>query len=73
MDKSFILIIDVSDLAVGAVLQQDYGAGLQSVVYFLKKLKGAELNWMIFEKETLVQVLAVKNWRCFLEGVDFIM
>lgn len=73
MTKQFTLTADASDLAVGAVLQQDHGEGLQPVAYFSRKLKGPELNWTTSEKETLAQVLAFKHWRCFLEGLPFVM
>lgn len=67
----FVVAADASDLAVGAVLQQDQGKRLQPIAYFSRKLKGAELNWSTHKKEALSQVLALKEWRCYLEGVPF--
>ncbi|GJP38862.1 hypothetical protein CLOM_g23274, partial [Closterium sp. NIES-68] len=44
---------DASDQAVGAVLMQDQGNGLQPIAYLSKKLHGAELNYPIHDKEAL--------------------
>ncbi|GJP73723.1 hypothetical protein CLOP_g4413, partial [Closterium sp. NIES-67] len=57
-----------SDQAVGAVLMQDQGNGLQPIAYLRKKLHGAELNYPIHDKEALAIVIAFKAWRCYLEG-----
>lgn len=43
--KPFLVTADASDLAVGAVLQQEGDKGRHPTAYFLRKLKGAELNW----------------------------
>lgn len=75
LDESlpFVIAADASDLAVGAVLQQDQGKGLQPIAYFSRKLHGAELNWSTHEKEALAQVLALKEWWCYVEGVQFVL
>lgn len=43
------------------------------MAFFLRKLRGAELNWSTHEKEALAQVLSLKEWRCYVEGVHFIL
>ncbi|GJP66332.1 hypothetical protein CLOP_g23237 [Closterium sp. NIES-67] len=55
-------------LKVGAVLMQDQGNGLQPIAYLSKKLHGAELNYPIHDKEALAIIIALKTWRCYLEG-----
>lgn len=70
--KQFVTT-DASDTAVGAVLQQEGEHGRQPVAFFSRKLKGAELSWTTSEKEAVAQVLAIKEWRCFLEGAHFIL
>lgn len=50
--KPFLISADASDIAVGAVLQQeDEGSGYP-ITYFSRKLKGPELNWTTSEKVT---------------------
>ncbi|CAI5480573.1 unnamed protein product [Closterium sp. Yama58-4] len=67
-DKDYVVEADASDQAVGAVLMQDHGNGLQPIAYLSKKLHGAELNYPIHDKEALAIVVAFKAWRCYLEG-----
>ncbi|CAI7887102.1 unnamed protein product [Closterium sp. NIES-54] len=67
-EKDYIVEADASDQAVGAVLMQDHGNGLQPIAYLSKKLHGAELNYPIHDKEALAIVVAFKAWRCYLEG-----
>ncbi|GJP29248.1 hypothetical protein CLOM_g22337, partial [Closterium sp. NIES-68] len=66
--RDYVIEADVSDQAVGAVLMQDQGNGLQPIAYLSKKLYGAELNYPIHDKEALAIVIAFKAWRCYLEG-----
>ncbi|CAI7774702.1 unnamed protein product [Closterium sp. NIES-53] len=66
-DKDYVVEADASDQAVGAVLMQDHGNGLQPIAYLSKKLHGAELNYPIHDKEALAIVVAFKAWRCYLE------
>ncbi|GJP75885.1 hypothetical protein CLOP_g6290, partial [Closterium sp. NIES-67] len=67
-ERDYVIEADASDQAVGAVLMQDQGSGLQPIAYLSKKLHGAELNYPIHDKEALAIVIAFKAWRCYLEG-----
>ncbi|GJP36998.1 hypothetical protein CLOM_g21459 [Closterium sp. NIES-68] len=67
-EHDYVIEADASDQAVGAVLMQDQGNGLQLIAYLSKKLHGAELNYPIHDKEALAIVIAFKAWRCYLEG-----
>ncbi|CAI7839865.1 unnamed protein product, partial [Closterium sp. NIES-54] len=67
-EKDYVVEADASDQAVGAVLMQDHGNGLQPIAYLSKKLHGAELNYHIHDKEALAIGVAFKAWRCYLEG-----
>ncbi|GJP65692.1 hypothetical protein CLOP_g22560 [Closterium sp. NIES-67] len=66
--RDYVIEADASDQAVGAVLMQDQGNGLQPIAYLSKKLHGVELNYPIHDKEALAIVIAFKAWRCYLEG-----
>ncbi|CAI5485165.1 unnamed protein product [Closterium sp. Yama58-4] len=68
LHKDYVVEADASDQAVGAVLMQDHGRGLQPIAYLSKKLHGAELNYPIHDKEALAIIVAFKAWRCYLEG-----
>ncbi|CAI7791681.1 unnamed protein product [Closterium sp. NIES-54] len=67
-DRDYVVEENASDQAVGALLMQDQGCGLQPMAYLSKKLHGAELNYPIHDKEALAIVTAFKEWRCYLEG-----
>ncbi|GJP78104.1 hypothetical protein CLOP_g8430, partial [Closterium sp. NIES-67] len=68
--RPFELITDASDLAVGTVLLQDFGEGLQPIAYEFRKLNPAERDHPVHEKELLAIVHAFKVWRCYLTGAD---
>ena len=61
------LMIDASDRAIGAVLQQWFESGWHSIAYFSKKLKPAETRYCAFDKELLAIYLAIKHFRHFIE------
>lgn len=65
--RSYILATDASDKAIGAVLMQDHGHGPQPIAFESRKLRPAELNYPIHDKEMLAIVHAFKVWRCYLE------
>ncbi|GJP29919.1 hypothetical protein CLOM_g20478 [Closterium sp. NIES-68] len=68
--RPFELIIDASDLAVGAVLLQDFGEGLQPIAYESRNLNPAERNYPVNDKELLAIIHAFKVWRCYLTSAD---
>ncbi|GJP40677.1 hypothetical protein CLOM_g329 [Closterium sp. NIES-68] len=68
--RPFELITDASNLAIGAVLLQDFGEGLQPIAYELRKLNPAERNYPVHDKELLAIVHAFKVWRCYMTAAD---
>jgi hypothetical protein len=62
------LFTDASGFAVGAVLLQDQGKGLQPVAYLSRKLSPAEQRYPTGDREMLAIVHALTVWRCYLEG-----
>ncbi|CAI7889256.1 unnamed protein product [Closterium sp. NIES-54] len=68
--RPFKLVTDASDIAVGAVLLQDFENGLQHIAYESRKLHLHERNYPIHDREMLAIVHALKVWRCYLTGAD---
>ncbi|GJP55984.1 hypothetical protein CLOM_g15021, partial [Closterium sp. NIES-68] len=66
----FEVITDASDIAIRAVLMQDFGNGLQPIAYESRKMQSAERNYPVYDKEMLAIVHAFKIWRCYLTGAD---
>ncbi|GJP74506.1 hypothetical protein CLOP_g5073 [Closterium sp. NIES-67] len=69
-ERPFEVITDASDIAIRAVLMQDFGNGLQPLAYESKKMQSAERNYQVHDKEMLAIVHAFKIWRCHLTGAD---
>lgn len=68
LDKSFIIEVDASDVALGAVLLQKNQQGLlQPFAYISKKLFDTEHWWAVWEKKAYVVRWALLTWRHFLE------
>ena len=70
-DRQTCLMVDASDTAVGAVLQQDIGGSLQPIAFFSKRLQPAEVKYSTFGRELLAVYLAIKHFRHFIEGREF--
>ncbi|CAI7905551.1 unnamed protein product, partial [Closterium sp. NIES-54] len=68
--RPFEVVTDASDIAIGAVLLQDFGNGLQPIAYESRKLHPPEKNYPIHDREMLAIVHAFKVWRCYLTGAD---
>ena len=64
----FVVHTDASGFAVGAVLQQDQGRGLQPVAYLSKKMLDAETRYPVHEQELLAIIVALRAWRHHLQG-----
>ncbi|CAI7843070.1 unnamed protein product [Closterium sp. NIES-53] len=68
--RMFEVVTEASDFAIGVVLLQDFGNGLQLIAYETRKLQAAERNYPIHDKEMIVIIHAFKWWRCYLVGAD---
>ena len=59
-DKQFILMVDASDIGVGAVLVQEDHQGLEHpIAYFSQKFNKSQKNYCTSEKEALALILAL--------------
>jgi hypothetical protein len=67
--KEFILEVDASQYALGAVLSQKNDKGRnQPVGYFSKTLIPAERNYDVYDRELLAIVRSLQHWRHLLMG-----
>lgn len=65
---SFILNSDVSDIAVGASLEQIVNGINRPIAFFSKKLDTTQRNYSTYDRELLGIYLAIKHFRYLLEG-----
>ena len=70
-DREFVVTTDASEVSVGAILQQNFGKGLQPICYDSRKLNPAECRYSAYERELLDIVWAVGKWRHYLAGAHF--
>jgi len=71
MNLRFSVTTDASKYAIGAVLQQDQGKGIQPVAYISKKLNETEQRYPTHEQELYALVFALKKWRHYLLNQPF--
>ena len=70
-DAPLQLMIDASDVAVGAALQQSVDGVWQPIAFFSKRLRPVETRYSTFGRELLAAYLAIRHFRHFLEGQTF--
>ena len=66
-EKQFVVTTDASDVAVGAILEQDFGSGLQPIVFASRKLNATEIRYSAYEWELLGLVWAIGQWKHYLQ------
>jgi hypothetical protein len=60
---------DASLLAAGAILlQEDTNTDLHPCAYFSKTFIAAERNYDIYDRELLAVILALTEWKQYLQG-----
>lgn len=71
-NKPFVLEVDTSDIAVGAILSQRTGprAKLKHCAFFSRRLSPAERNYCVGDRDLLAIKLALEEWRHLLEGAE---
>lgn len=69
-DRQFVVKVDASDSGVGAVLSQHHATDnkLHFCAFFSCRLSPAEANYDVGNRELLPVVLALQEWRRWLEG-----
>ena len=61
---------DILDFTLGAYLQQKHKDRIQHlVIYYNQKITLLELNYNIYNKELLAIIVALKEWRVFLQRI----
>jgi len=69
-DRETVIETDASDFALACILSQSLGKRLHPVAFHSRKLKDAEPNYEIHDKELLAILEAFREWKHYLLGVD---
>ena len=64
----FVITTDASDVAIGAILEQDFGTGLQPIAFSSRKLNPTEIRYSAYERELLGIVWAIGQWKHYFQG-----
>ena len=72
-ERTFVVTTYANLLSVGAILEQDFGQGLQPVACESRKLNPVETRYSAYERELLGIVWAIGKWRHDFEGRKFIV
>ena len=72
-EKQFVVTTDASDAAVGAILEQDFGNGLQPIAFASRKLNNAEMRYSAYERELLGIVWAIAQWKHYFRGLHSVI
>ncbi|GJP33550.1 hypothetical protein CLOM_g18077 [Closterium sp. NIES-68] len=67
--KPYEVVTNASTVGIGAVLLQEG----RPVAFESRKLSPAEQRYTTSEQELLAVVHALRTWRCYLEGVEFVV
>ena len=62
-ERTFVVTTDASLVLVGAILEQDFGQGLQPVAFRSGELNPVETRYSAYERELLGIVWAIGKWR----------
>jgi hypothetical protein len=63
--KRYILYTDAYGFALGDVLLQDQGIGLQPLAYYNRKMNKHEVHYLVHEQELLVVRDALLKFPCY--------
>ena len=58
---------DATNVAVGAILEQNFGQGLSLVAFGSCKINNAETHYSAYEHELLGIVWALRQWRHYFQ------
>ena len=71
-EREAILETNISDYTVGACFTQKGDNGkMRTMAFYSRKIMGPKLNYDIYNKELLVVVEALREWRVYLEGTKY--
>jgi hypothetical protein len=68
-DQPFVVECDTSGAGVGAVLHQGNGA----IAYFSRQIAARHAHLAAYERELIGLVQAIRHWRAYLWGREFIV
>ncbi|GBN21459.1 Transposon Tf2-6 polyprotein [Araneus ventricosus] len=72
-NATLAIVVDASDNAVGAALQQQVTTGWQLLAFYSEYLSPAQRRYSAYDRELLAAYMAIKYFRHMVEGRSFIL
>ncbi|GBN10755.1 Transposon Tf2-6 polyprotein [Araneus ventricosus] len=72
-NQQLSIMVDASDLAIGAVLHTTTSLGHKPLAFYSRKLSPSERKYSAYDRELLAIYATVKHFRHLLEGQNFII
>ncbi|GBL82872.1 Retrovirus-related Pol polyprotein from transposon 17.6 [Araneus ventricosus] len=72
-NATLAIVVDASDNAIGAALQQQVNTGWQPLAFYSKSLSPAQRRYSAYDKELLAAYMTIKYFRHMVEGRSFIL
>ncbi|GBL92523.1 Transposon Tf2-6 polyprotein [Araneus ventricosus] len=73
VNATLAIVVDASDNAVGAALQQQVTTGWQPLAFYSKSLSAVQRRYSAYDRELLAAYMAIKYFRHMVEGRSFIL
>ncbi|GBL73846.1 Transposon Ty3-I Gag-Pol polyprotein [Araneus ventricosus] len=73
VNATLAIVVDASDNAVGAALQQQVTTGCQPLAFYSKSLSPAQRRYSAYDRELLAAYMAIKYFRHMVEDRSFIL
>lgn len=73
LDAPLALVVDASQTAIGAALQQWVDEAWQPLAYYSHKLSPAQQKWSAYDRELLAIYQAIKYFRPQIEAREFVV
>ena len=67
-ERQFVVTTDASDVAIGAILEHDFGSNLQPIAFSSQKLNATEIRYSAYERELLGIVWEIGQWKHYFQG-----
>ena len=68
LERQFVVTTDASDVGVGAILEQNFGSGLQPIAFASRKLNTTEIRYSAYEREMFGIVWALGQWKHYFQS-----
>ncbi|CAF1289660.1 unnamed protein product [Rotaria sordida] len=68
-----VVVTNASMIAVEGALMQNDGDGERPIPYESRQLNDVPSRYPIHEQELLAIIMCLRTWRCYLEGITFII